>query len=601
MNIGRIRTWIKNQRIKKKIMLVYFPLVVIPIIALGFFSYIMNTDAIIKNTKKNVLDESRLIVMKIENVLSSSNASANILMQDLNKETKLKLIEPDESWQDELQTSDYDLLNRVEDRLDIAMMLFPEVDSAIFIDRSMHVYSTNPALITGTREGLTSPMFRVIQQSNGKNIGFPMQRRSFWVMSKGDTVYTIGKKILDLETLETIGYLFVNINEKTFELVYRSVGSLQSSVYYVIDERGNIVSSSDKNRILTPAEHGTEVGGEVSAAGTVEKSGYSDGRKILYTSTGFEQQGWRLVNETPLRELTRDSRQVSIVILVVGLICLLLAVFGAMILSKWIAAPIMSLAQYMKRINEENIDKPLEVGRGDEVGILAAGLNKMMGRIQELLNRVKNEQQKKREFELALIQEQIKPHFFYNTLDLIYVLCRSGESDEAGRATKALADFYRIALSNGKDIITLREEIQNVENYLKIQRIRYADLFDFSIEIPNELLGCKLPKLTLQPLVENSIYHGLKEKGEFGHIIITGYKQEESVCIKVSDDGIGFSLPELKQLSLNNTDKNSFGLSSVGERIRLYFGEPYGVNISSKMGEGTDVIVHIPLQMKGNG
>lgn len=194
MNIGRIRTWIKNQRIKKKIMLVYFPLVVIPIIALGFFSYIMNTDAIIKNTKKNVLDESRLIVMKIENVLSSSNASANILMQDLNKETKLKLIEPDESWQDELQTSDYDLLNRVEDRLDIAMMLFPEVDSAIFIDRSMHVYSTNPALITGTREGLTSPMFRVIQQSNGKNIGFPMQRRSFWVMSKGDTVYTIGKR-----------------------------------------------------------------------------------------------------------------------------------------------------------------------------------------------------------------------------------------------------------------------------------------------------------------------------------------------------------------------------------------------------------------------
>ncbi|WP_438495276.1 HAMP domain-containing protein [Paenibacillus sp. IHBB 3054] len=403
MNIDRIRIWIKNQRIKKKIMLVYFPLVVIPIIALGFFSYIMNTDAIIRNTKKNVLDESRLIVMKIENVLSSSNASANILMQDLNKETKLKLIEPDESWQDELQTSDYDLLNRVEDRLDIAMLLFPEVDSAIFIDRSMHVYSTNPALTTGTREGLTSPMFRVIQQSNGKNIGFPMQRRSFWVMSRGDTVYTIGKKILDLETLETIGYLFVNINEKTFESVYRSVGSLQSSVYYVIDERGNIVSSSDKNRILTPAEQGTEVGGEVSAAGTVEKIGYSDGRKILYTSTGFEQQGWRLINETPLRELTRDSRQVSIVILVIGFICLLLAVFGAMILSKWIATPIMSLAQYMKRINEENIDKPLEVGRGDEVGILAAGLNKMMGRIQDLLNRVKNEQQKKREFELALI------------------------------------------------------------------------------------------------------------------------------------------------------------------------------------------------------
>lgn len=147
----------------------------------------------------------------------------------------------------------------------------------------------------------------------------------------------------------------------------------------------------------------------------------------------------------------------SRIILIVGGLCLLFALVGAIVLSRAIATPIISLAKHVGRIRDENIDRPVEVKSRDEIGILGSGLNIMLGRVNDLLVKVKEEQQLKREYEFALVQNQIKPHFFYNTLDLIYVLCKSGENEEAGKATKALADFYRIALSNGKEIITVRK------------------------------------------------------------------------------------------------------------------------------------------------
>ncbi|WP_136608647.1 sensor histidine kinase [Paenibacillus dokdonensis] len=208
---------------------------------------------------------------------------------------------------------------------------------------------------------------------------------------------------------------------------------------------------------------------------------------MLLTAMPFSHADWKLVDEISLADLTRETAKVSRIILLVGSLCLLLALLGAIILSGVIAAPIMSLAKHMNRIRDENIDRPVEVRSRDEVGMLGAGLNMMLGRVNDLIVKVREEQQQKREYELALIQEQIKPHFFYNTLDLIYVLCKTGENEEAGKATKALADFYRVALSNGKEIITVREELQNLQSYLYIQSARYSDLFDFRINVPAEL------------------------------------------------------------------------------------------------------------------
>ncbi|MFC5407097.1 cache domain-containing sensor histidine kinase [Cohnella soli] len=591
--------WFKRQRILNKILFIYVPLVFIPLLLLSYFSYTVNTDAVIKKTKKNMLDESRLITTRIDTIMSNAESFSNMIMLDLNKEELLKTLEKQPRQDGEWQTSDYVLRSQVENKLDFARLIFQDVESAIFMDKNGHLYVTDPDLLQGSAEGVKSDMLKTVAGSNGILNWFPMQRRAYWTKDADKPVLTVGKKIMDTETLETLGYLLVNISEKALSSVYRPVGPVQSSGYSIVDNEGTIVSSADEARVLQPM--GEEKKADIlSGKMLAEEAVDGDGDKILLTSMPFGKQNWRLVNEIPLKELTKESWQVSKIILVVSGVCLLLALIGAIVLSRAIAVPIMSLARYVSRIRDENLDRPIEVTRGDEIGILGSGLNMMLGRVNDLLSRVKEEQKAKREYELALLQDQIKPHFFYNTLDLIYVNCMTGENEEAGRTTKALADFYRAALSNGEEIISIREEVRNIESYLYIQNARYADQFDYQIHIPNELLGYAIPKLTLQPLVENAIYHGIKEKQGFGHIAVEGSKQDGILLLRVSDDGVGF--PEAKLADWNDeraagqTGKISFGLSSVDERIKLYYGERYGVRVHSESGVGTTITVEIPLK-----
>ncbi|CAK4869273.1 unnamed protein product [Aphanomyces euteiches] len=225
----------------------------------------------------------------------------------------------------------------------------------------------------------------------------------------------------------------------------------------------------------------------------------------------------------------------------------------------------------------------------------------MMAQVKRLLEKVGQEQKKKREYEFALIQSQIKPHFFYNTLDLIYVQCEAGKAKDAAETTMALADFYRVSLSKGKEIITLREELQNTQAYLFIQKTRYSDIIDFNIDVAEDMWEYPIMKLTLQPLVENSIYHGLRTKiSGGGKIEVNGYKQHNDLILIVADNGVGIPAEKLKELQEGNETSSavlSFGLKSVNERIKLYYGEEYGIKISSEINEGTVITIRIPQRM----
>jgi two-component system sensor histidine kinase YesM len=251
----------------------------------------------------------------------------------------------------------------------------------------------------------------------------------------------------------------------------------------------------------------------------------------------------------------------------------------------------------MRRVKEGDLNAIAHIHTSDEIGLLASVFNSMINRIKELLLQVELDQIKKKEIELALIHSQIKPHFLYNTLDLIYVLNDMNLQHEARDTTKALADFYRVALSKGSEIITIGEEIKNACDYLAIQNVRYSDIFDYGMEIDKDILHCEIPKLTLQPILENAIYHGLKLKGSKGHIQIRGFKEEKRIIIHIADDGVGIQqnaqIHNLKQFT-ENGKPTSFGLFSVHERIRLYFGIEYGITIKSQEGMGTTITVCIP-------
>lgn len=252
-------------------------------------------------------------------------------------------------------------------------------------------------------------------------------------------------------------------------------------------------------------------------------------------------------------------------------------------------------------------DNVRKVGHGDfditpvetnviEVKELDRGILKMAGRIQTLLENVKEEERKQHMIQLELLQAQVNPHFLYNTLDTIVWMVEADMHDEAIEMLTHLSVFFRTVLSKGEDVISLHDEVLHTKSYLEIQQIRYSDILDYAIELPQDMEEIRLPKMTLQPLVENALYHGVKEKRGKSSIWITFEDAGRDIVIQVKDDGIGMTEDRLREVQegLKNNQSVGFGMSAVEGRLKLYYGEEYGLDICSKYQEGTVIRVNIP-------
>ena len=282
-----------------------------------------------------------------------------------------------------------------------------------------------------------------------------------------------------------------------------------------------------------------------------------------------------------------------IAVLTIGLVMAVMQITTGML------RPIQVLAQAAGRISEGDLDARADVDSRDEIAVLADRFNDMAGNIQTLVVKVREDEQKMRKADLRLLQEQINPHFLYNTLDNIVWLIEGNEPDEAVEMVVTLSEFFRLVLSKGKEFITIRQEEQHISSYLQIQEKRYHDILDYHIYIDPEIYEYQIPKLTLQPLVENALYHGIKYKRSRGMIEITGTKEGENLYLTVADDGVGMDEDELKKLEKEisrpcKETESGFGLANVNERIRMYFGAEFGMKIWSEKGSGTRITIEIP-------
>lgn len=264
-----------------------------------------------------------------------------------------------------------------------------------------------------------------------------------------------------------------------------------------------------------------------------------------------------------------------------------------------ITRPFKELSQVTDEIAKGNLSVRANVNTGVEATALSNSMNTMIDKINELLEQVTTEQIRLRKAEFELLQAQINPHFLYNTLDAIIWLAEAGEQKRVVGMVRNLSDFFRTSLNQGKDINSIKEEMLHVKSYLEIQHVRYQDILSYDIEVPEALYIYSIPKITIQPLVENALYHGIKNKRGMGHISIRGEAGEKDFTITVTDDGIGIDETRLWQVQsgIQNkvlTGKDFYGLYNVCERIRLNFGEEYGIFIESVYGEGTSVRVILP-------
>ena len=269
-----------------------------------------------------------------------------------------------------------------------------------------------------------------------------------------------------------------------------------------------------------------------------------------------------------------------------------------------ITRPIRKLSEVTDQVAKGDLSVRFDARSGVEVNRLSDSLNTMIDKINELLEQVTTEQIRLRKAEFELLQTQINPHFLYNTLDTIIWLAEAGKQREVVGMVGSLSEFFRASLNQGKDIISIREELQHVKSYLEIQQVRYQDILKYEIQVPGELDKYLIPKITIQPIVENALYHGIKNKRGLGRIRVSGKKEEGGFAIQVEDNGIGINEERLRQVRdkiqyRTPAENDIYGLYNVNERIRLNFGEKFGISIESVYGEGTVVRIHLPYGEEG--
>jgi len=306
--------------------------------------------------------------------------------------------------------------------------------------------------------------------------------------------------------------------------------------------------------------------------------------------------------DTLKNQLNDKVYQFILVYLIIICVVFVLIIFSSVFISTGITRPLLNLCNITEQISEGDFSVRAPLESTDEIADLSQSVNQMTERLESMVNTIKDDERRMRHTELRLLQEQINPHFLYNTLDTIVWLIEADKSDQAEEMVVSLSSFFRLVLSHGQEFITIADEEKHIRSYLEIQHVRYIDILDYDIDINPELYPYEILKLTLQPLVENALYHGIKYKRAKGRISVKGEKIDDKIALVVSDDGVGMDAEELRilqqeiQKPCQETEKG-FGLANVNERLRMNFGVEYGITIDSELGKGTKVTVIIPARI----
>jgi Predicted signal transduction protein with a C-terminal ATPase domain len=418
-------------------------------------------------------------------------------------------------------------------------------------------------------------------------------------------VFSISRTISSYDGSGMLGVILVDTNLNIIQSYANSAKLTNDGFIFIVDDKGEMVyhpsnlSSLSTEQVESYRDLYSNIIPRLSEAHTGYFNADIKNEKYQIVYKAMNKASWYVVAASPYKSITNDANKIRDLIILVGFICLVLVTLISVLFSNRITKPIAQLTKSMDKADHGNLDIRVPVTSNDEVGMLSASFNKMLERLDGLMRQVVVDQEEKRKLELKALQHQINPHFLYNTLDSIIWLAEI-KDDSIVPMTEALSKLFRISLSRGHEMIPLKDELEHVRNYLFIQSMRYLNKFDYKIEVPENLLECKTIKLILQPLVENSIYHGIKNKTTKGNILIRAYKKINCLIITITDDGIGMDEETCKKILAPSADErpasgSGFGVRNVDERIKLYFGKVYGVSFESKPGEGTTAFVTLPL------
>lgn len=404
---------------------------------------------------------------------------------------------------------------------------------------------------------------------------------------KETNVLTFYRLINDVDTQKPIGILAINMNK---DILYDCIKDFSNDIkgFCFMDEEGEVLLEKNWGN----KEYQLELG-DVSYG--------QEGKNRIFSEEVFSyyripKTGLILLSYETIGLLSMVTKELSVSILVI--VCFVLAVFLLLnyTMRRYVTRPLEKLVTSMGEVKQGRFHRVSIRLPDDEIGQLKDSYNQMMVELNRLVEELIDKEKVIQKAELDILQEQIKPHFLYNTIDMIANLALEAGAEPVFEALETLGDFYRRFLSKGSKEVTILEEIDIVRDYLRLQKLRYGDIFDDVYEIDKTLVGVTVPKLILQPLVENSLYHGIRMKGEKGLIRISVEKADGMVCISVYDDGVGMRPETIKDI-LDSREFRSFGVKGTIERIKYYYRQNCEVTIRSEIYRYTEVVIKLP----GNG
>ena len=375
-----------------------------------------------------------------------------------------------------------------------------------------------------------------------------------------------------------------------------NVGIGQRGYCFLMDRMGNIMYHPQQQLLYAGLKSE-----DTAALAALEDGTYVEDT-VIYAITSVEDSSWRVVGVSFVDELVNRSvrEMIGISVGLAGLV-LAAALLTSWILSRMLSRPLRGLASAMERFERDADHFSYRPVRGTrEVRELSQSFGHMVLRIQQLMSTVRQEEINLRKTELKALQAQINPHFLYNTLDSIAWMCERGRNADAVNMVHALARLFRISISRGHELIPIAKEIEHAESYLQIQKYRYKNQFTYEFDVDPECLDYYCNKITLQPIIENSINHGLDLLVEEGRIQVEVLQDGEDILFRVRDNGVGMSQEQVDAiLEQDPEDRTGIGIRNVNDRLRIYFGAPYGLRITSELDVGTCVEIRMPKVKEG--
>ncbi|HYH01749.1 MAG TPA: sensor histidine kinase, partial [Bacillota bacterium] len=422
-------------------------------------------------------------------------------------------------------------------------------------------------------------------------------------------LFSVSRAILDTNNLSKVGVITIFADNTFLRNICNKTRAFPDERLIIVDRSGKIVYSPEELNIASQLSRPVTDGPlyrKINRSQAID-SFIFENRKYLTNIVNSQSGDWQLIRIIPEDTLYSSVRSIQQQFLWFTLLFVCLSLVLSVNMSYRITKPLQKLMLTMNRVQRGDLTVRFKVKYYDEVGHLGRSFNRMITQIDHLINRIHVSELRKQQAELNALQAQINPHFIYNTLESIRMQAELNDDPEAAKMIALLGNLLRYSVSKQNPVVTLAQELKNLQNYMRLQQYRFKDRYQLVINVPPQLLHVRMIKLLLQPLVENAIYHGMQHSTDKGYVTITASSNRTGLCLEVHDNGSGIPVEQLTNLNhnLNTTSgrpaPGGLGLTNVNERIKLTYGTEYGLSIWSKMGQGTTVMIQLPPVEVMNG